>query len=349
MRGRILAGRDEPVIEDGAVVLDGDGVVAAMGPASMSDVAPGLPTYGGPGTVVAHGVVDAHVHLAFGAPGEVLAGGCVAVRDLGAPPGRAASWRSSHAYSALPVVAVAGPLLTAPAGYPSRSWGAGGFARFLTDPVAARAVVSGLAGSVDVVKLALEPAGGQPVPDVPTARAVVEAAHDHGLAVSCHALRRAMVERALDAGVDELCHTPTERLPPELVERIAVAGIPVVSTLHTHRDTGPDLMANARDLVAAGVPLVYGTDLGNAGTRPGVEPGELDLLAQAGLGADGAWWAATAGSAGTAGLRDRVPGHIAVGGRPVLVLLDADPRQTPAAARRPSAVLAGGRVVLRGS
>ena len=57
--------------------------------------------------------------------------------------------------------------LTAPGGYPSRSWGAGGFAGFLISPGQARIVVRGLAGDgVDVVKLAVErgPDGAWPVP-----------------------------------------------------------------------------------------------------------------------------------------------------------------------------------------
>src|SRR3712207_7476758 len=49
-----------------------------------------------------------------------------------------------------------------------------------------------------------------------------------------------------------------EPLRPETVERMARAGIPVVSTIETLGDTAA---ANAKALHEAGVRLVYGTDL----------------------------------------------------------------------------------------
>lgn len=288
------------------------------------------------------GLVDAHVHLAFGAPADMLAAGVVALRDLGAPPVAAACWRTrAGAPGDGPLVAVAGPLLTAPGGYPSTSWGRAGFSRFLRDAADAQAAVEELATSgVDLVKLALEPAGGLPVPSAEVAGAVVRAAHGRGLAVTAHALSAAMVERALDAGVDELCHTPLEPMPQQLVDRLADAGVTVVSTLHTHA-AHPPALDNARSLVAAGVPLVYGTDLGNAGTRTGAEPRELRLLAAAGLGVQGALDAATAGSGGVAGLAGRGSGALRVGSPAYAVVLSGDPVLNLEVLRTPLAAVAG--------
>lgn len=242
---------------------------------------------------------DAHVHLAFGTVEEMRRGGVATMRDLGAPPALAREVRGDG-------VTVAGPLLTAPGGYPSNSWGAAGFARFVADPEDARRAVREL--DADVVKVALEPAGGQPVMDGETVRAIVDAAHDRGLSVTAHALSEPMVLRALDAGVDELCHTPCEPLSEHAVERIAAAGVTVVSTIETLGGAAP---ANAKALHEAGVPLVYGTDLGNAGTRPGVDVRELRRLADTGLGMAGALAAATR--------------PVRAGERARLVLLDADP------------------------
>src|SRR5262249_36236797 len=110
------------------------------------------------------------------------------------------------------------------------------------------AAVRGLAADgVDVVKIVLESGAGWPVPQPPVVRAVVETAHGLGLPVVAHALTADLVTRALDAGVDELAHTPVERLTEPLVDRIAAAGIPVVSTLQTFFSGGPgrNLAANA--------------------------------------------------------------------------------------------------------
>ena len=273
------------------------------------------------GEWVGPGIVDAHVHLAFGSFEEMLHGGVVAVRDLGAPPALAAEWRSSN-------VAVAGPLLTAPGGYPSRSWGADGFAAFVRDAGDARRVVASL--DVDVVKVALEPSGGAPVPDAETVRAIVDAAHGRGLPVTAHALTEAMVVRALDAGVDELCHTPVEPLSPRTVDAIAASGVPVVSTIECHGDAAA---RNAALLHAAGVRLVYGTDLGNAGTRTGADPRELRRLADAGLGNRGAFDAATR--------------PITTGEPARVVVLDGDPVEDPELWRTPVAVVSDGRLVTR--
>jgi imidazolonepropionase-like amidohydrolase len=338
LRGAVWPGGDAEVLPDAVVVVGGDGTVVSLGPA------PALPTdlpvvdasWVGPG------VVDAHVHLAFGAAEDALAGGVVAVRDLGAPPALVAALR---ARSGPPLVRLAGPVLTAPGGYPSRSWGADGFAVGLADEAQARDVVHRLAAEgADVVKVAVEPAGGAPVPSRAVLRAVVDAAHQAGLPVTAHALTAAAVERVLDAGVDELAHTPVERLDEQVLARLVDAGVVVVSTLQTllEQADGTQVPAQvAADLVAAGVPLVYGSDLGNAGTRPGADPRELDRLADAGLGRAGALRAATCGAAALLGL----PGALTVGRPAAIVALPADPVASPEAWRAPTAVVAGGRLV----
>ncbi|HEX2308041.1 MAG TPA: amidohydrolase family protein, partial [Jatrophihabitantaceae bacterium] len=239
-------------------------------------------------------------------------------------------------------------IVTAPGGYPSATWGRDGFAAFAADPAQARVVVHRLAMTADVIKIALEPGpAGWPVPDPATVRAVVEAAHSAGLLVVAHALRVDMVRRAVDAGVDELAHTPTERLPAELVERIAAARIGVVSTLQTFfsSGTGTTAAANAADLVEAGVTLRYGTDLGNIGTGPGVDPRELDRLADAGLGRLGALRAATEGAAAAPGIRGRT-GRLRMGEPAALVVLPGDPLQEPGLWRTVVAVVADGRLLL---
>lgn len=337
--GRVWDGVDDPY--DGVVIVGADGMVAAAGPGLA--IPEGVQVLRG--GWIGPGVVDAHVHLAFGSPADELRGGLVAVRDLGAPPAQARAWRASDRLA----VAVTGPILTADGGYPSTSWGADGFARFLGSPEQCRATVRELVDDgVDLIKVALEPADGLPVPTPQQLRAVVDASHEAGLAVTAHALTTDMVQRSLDAGVDELAHTPVEVLPDPLVDRIADAGIAVISTLQTFYGAGVGRGAglNAAALVAAGVPLRYGTDLGNGGTRPGVDPRELDRLADTGLGREGALRAATAGSSAAYGLAGRVgDGTIRVGAVARLVLLDADPLIEPSTWMHPLAVIAHGDLV----
>jgi imidazolonepropionase-like amidohydrolase len=350
LRGTVWPGGDATPY-DGVVLVGPEGRIDQIGPTWAVPIPVGVRVIGAAHTWVGPGVIDAHVHLAFGPVSEALPGGVVGVRDLGAPRLDALRRRTGHRRPppGSPYVGVAGPVLTAAGGYPSRSWGAGGFAGFLTSPAQARIVVRGLAGDgVDLVKVAVErgPQAAWPVPSTAVLRAVVDAAHGAGLNVVAHALTAEAVGRVLDAGVDELAHTPSERLPEAVVDRIAAAGVPVVSTLQTFFSGGQGRAAgaNAAALYRAGVPLVYGTDLGNFGTRTGVDPRELDRLADAGLGRLGALRAATEGAARVAGVRLRT-GLLRRGEPAAAVLLAGDPLVEPGVWRRPRAVVCDGRLV----
>jgi imidazolonepropionase-like amidohydrolase len=350
--GRVWPGGDVSAYDEGVVVLDEHGRIATMGPLSAVDTPADLPLVGGPACWVGPGVIDAHVHLAFGAPAELVSKGVTAVRDLGAPMGLAAGWRTTAgtAFGAVrsPHVAIAGPIITAPNGYPSRGWGRDGFALFAADPAAARDVVRSLVSVVDVIKVAIEPAGG-PVPSPATVQAAVAEAHGAGMAVTAHALTLDAVRTAVAAGVDELAHTPTEPLPDAIVRDIVEQDILVVSTIQTmvdgDRRAGKAARANAAALCAAGARICYGSDLGNAGTRPGVDPRELRQLAEAGLGDAGALRAATVVAATAHGVRG-ARGVLVIGEPADLVVLPGDPLREPELWRSPTAVFVGGHRVL---
>src|SRR5438105_3727601 len=128
------------------------------------------------------------------------------------------------------------------------------------------------------VKLAFD--ARYPVLDAQVARIAADEAHRLGLAVAAHALDAEAVRRALEAGADVLAHAPVERLPDELVREIGARWI--ISTLRAFGG-GEAALDNLRRLRAAGARVVYGTDLGNEGTVPGIDAGELSLLLQAGL------------------------------------------------------------------
>jgi imidazolonepropionase-like amidohydrolase len=350
LRGTVWpGGAAEPY--DGVVLIRPDGIIDRIGPPAQVPIPVGVRVIGAAHNWVGPGIIDAHVHLAFGPAEQALRGGVVGVRDLGSPRRDALRRRTGHRRPPrhTPYIGVAGPILTATGGYPSRSWGADGFASFVTTPAQARLAVRGLAGDgVDVVKVAVERGqdGAWPVPSTAVLRAVVEAAHGAGLKVVAHALTAEAVARVLDAGVDELAHTPVEPLSEALVDRVAAAEVTVVSTLQTFFSTGTGraAAANAAALHRAGARLVYGTDLGNAGTRTGVDPRELDRLADAGLGRSGALRAATEGAAAVAGMRLRT-GRLERGRSAEAVLLNGNPLVEPGVWRVPRAVVCDGRLV----
>ena len=284
-------------------------------------------------------VVDAHVHLSVAGDLEKVAkaelsAGVAGVLDLGEPE------KLLPALGGLAPLRVkfAGPLLTAPKGYPTQSWGKDGYGGELATADDAKAAVDRLAASgASMIKLAFD--GRFALLEPAVAKAAVAAAHAKGLRVACHALQIAMVRRALDAGCDVLAHTPAEALPDELVKEIGAHKLVVVSTLKAVGGSAA-AVANLRALKEAGARVVYGTDLGNQDTAPGIDAGELALLATAGLTAAEIVHAATSEAASFAGFTDL--GSLAPGKAASLLALPTNPLLDAAALAKPTWVLIDG-------
>jgi imidazolonepropionase-like amidohydrolase len=314
--GGRVAGRPADVhVRDGRIV-DLSAALAAKAPR-------GAHVIDARGLWLVPAVIDAHVHLAVAGAlpavaAQELRSGVAAVLDLGAPERLLPSLR------ALPLTTVfSGPLLTAPRGYPTQSWGADGYGLEVATPELAQA-------GARFIKLAFDARFPLLTPEV--ARAAADEAHRLGLRVAAHALDEASVRRALDASADVFAHTPQGALPDELLSRIKI----VVSTLHAFG--GP--VANLRALHRLGARIVYGTDLGNTGTAPGIDERELRLLAEAGLSPAEIVEAATRAGADLLGLPDL--GRLQVGARASLLALREDPLADASALARPAFVLIDG-------
>jgi imidazolonepropionase-like amidohydrolase len=274
-------------VEQVTVVVDGDTIVYAGEPrgAPPSEV-----------TVLLDGVLlpaaaDRHVHMGLADPGAVLLGGVTAVRDLG--------WPSSEIFSLAdasegpnfngPLVRAAGPMLTAPAGYPTRaSWAPKGTGLEIRGPAEAAEAVHDLADlGAAHIKVSLNADAG-PTPGDVELLAIVGAAHDRELPVTAHIQGKGQAERALGAGIDEIAHCPwTEKVPDKVIEGMAKS-MRMVSTLdiHSYGDDTPQVRVAIDNLfrfARAGGKVLYGTDLGNGPVPPGIDVREVMLLFQAGL------------------------------------------------------------------
>ena len=182
----------------------------------------------------------------------------------------------------------------------------------------------------------------------------VAAAHDLGARVTVHQFGEDGVEDLLDAGVDGIEHGTGLR--PELLGRVAAAGVAVVPTLvniatfPAIADRGaakfPRYAAHVRALHArrydnvaalheAGVPLFAGTDAGSV-LPHGLVVDELHELVTAGLSRTAALDAATWGARSWLGHDGLVEGASAD-----LLVLDGDPRADLGVLRRPRVVLRG--------
>ena len=288
------------------------------------------------GRFIVPGFIDSHVHLAYVpdlAP-ELASSGIVAVLDLAAP------LRTLSVDHAPLRVLNAGPMITAVNGYPLNSWGADGYGLGVDTPAAGTAAVEALVkASVNAIKV---PLTEEPTLDDATVRAVVSAAHAHGLKVFSHAVDDANAARAAADGIDVLAHTPTEALTAATLA--AWQSRTVISTLGAFGGSAAALK-NLRDLRSGGARVLYGTDFGNT-RETGVQSSEITLLMQAGLDGAAIVAAGTLVPAAFLGLTDL--GSLEVGKRASFMVLTADPELDPHTLSEPLAVYVDGALVSAG-
>lgn len=215
-------------------------------------------------------VVDSHVHLALLPVGADLAKhGVLAAVDLAAPE------RALAAPAPITLIQ-SGPMITRPDGYPLDSWGADGYGIGCADDACITSTIDRLAAEgAKVIKLPLD-GNGLPADRAKTAAAY---AHKKNLRVAVHALTDASALVGAQIGADILAHTPTEPLTDATIA--AWKGRAVISTLAAFGGREATVK-NLAKLRAAGVTVLYGTDLGNTDV-PGPNEREMDLLRQAGL------------------------------------------------------------------
>ncbi len=214
--------------------------------------------------------------------------------------------------------------------------------------------------------------------------ALVAAAHRNGAGTVVHVSRSADAVAAAAAGAGLLAHVPSEPMDAAALTVLRQQGTAVVATLSVTasvscaddavalRDdplVAPFLSRAQRDglgrsfracfdaqlgnatanvaaLREAGVPVLAGTDCGNAGTAHGPSMfQELDHLVRAGLSPTDALAAATSMPARHFRLDDR--GRIAPGLRADLVLVDGDPTTDITAVRRIAAIWKNGAPIRR--
>lgn len=320
------------VVLRGATLPDGtvrdvelrDGSIAAIG-----DVDPTARVIDVTGRWLVPAAIDSHVHLTYlPKVAEHAAGGIAAAVDLAAPIQTLATPPTE-----LTLIA-SGPMVTAVGGYPTRSWGAGGYGREVEKnaPDAVDELVDAGAG---VIKIALN---GDPQLTEPELTAAVSRAHARDRKVVVHALSDAGAALGARIGADALAHTPVEPLTDATVK--AWAGRAVISTLSAFGGS-PGAVRNLTRLRDAGCTVLYGTDFGNSRTT-GIDAAELRLLEEAGLtpaeiGASmtsvpAAWWSLSQ------------LGEIAVGEEASLLVLPVDPaKEANAWSRAEQVWIAGSR------
>ena len=325
------------------VVIAEGRIVSVDEPAPL---APGGHIIDAHGRALLPGFIDAHVHIGFFEPSQVLRGGVTTARDLGWPQRKIFEMRDDlrATPTAGPLLLAAGGIITASGGYPTRaSWAPDGTSLEVSDEDEGRnAVARMVAAGADIIKIAQAPDRG-PVMPAKVLTAVVNEAHAAGLKVTSHLTSIDELTVALDASIDELAHGlwADSPIPDELIARMA-GGMVVVPTLHI--DPSSERVENLRRFVAVGGRVIYGTDMGNAGPPPGIDVEELELMVSAGMTRLETLQAATSLAADHLGLDER--GRIEGGAMADMILVDGDPTVDLGVLSKPSLVMREGEVVL---
>ncbi|MGB6177029.1 MAG: hypothetical protein WBF43_12005, partial [Methylocella sp.] len=304
----------------GQAVLVRHGKIVQVAPLNAIQ-APGARTVNVPGGTILPGFIDMHTHHLLNAvpPLRILEHGVTTARDLGGPLKPVTIDEPFQLRQLL-----SGPIITVKGGYPIPVFPLSGVE--VSGPGEARRLVHQLAAQgASVIALSLEPGGevGAPwtllpatsPPPWPTLSdaelgAIVQQAHLLGLRVTAYLGTPEGARRARNAGVDEWAHMPCDPLPTGLIQLAGSKKQAIDGTIDTLAQcTG--VHDNAKQLVAAGAKLFYGTDMGHIDIPHGIDASEINQQLNAGKTVDQAIASATseAGSyLGLAPLGQLVPG-----------------------------------------
>ena len=226
MNGTVIDGTGNPPVVDGVVVVHGDRIVA-VGEVAAFQIPPNARVVDAGGGTILPGVINAHTHSTHDP--EVrrafLIDGVTTVCNLGTTLERLPMFEDASTPEGPAARGYwAGPIITAPGGYPGPVYGSQ-FSYEVESPEAARAAVTDLLDrGASVIKIALAPGDPRnpwPVLDLARVQAIVEEAHARGALVRAHVFEPYLVEDiVLPAGVDVIEHDPLPILTPDEESRV---------------------------------------------------------------------------------------------------------------------------------
>ena len=364
INGKVFDGTEPAAPVEHVVLVEGDRIVR-VAPRDEVDLSVVPTVIDADGGFVMPGVIDAHVHVYFsGLPrGEDiltpwLEAGVTTLVDVGTMRHTVRATRALAEASGehTPRLFVAGPILTAPGGYPMTrvEHDVDLYGRSVRGVTLAREAVADLIDlqGADLIKIAIE-AGfdrdysdeGWPVLSPEEVRAITGAAHERGRKVYAHVSQPLELRAAVDAGVDVAAHPPISPVPEEILEEAARAGMVFISTANiwTPENTR-EVVANLSAFHRLGGRIALGTDFPyQEGSTMPVE--EMQLLLDAGLTPAEVLVAATRNGAFAIG-KDAELGTLEPGKLADIIIVDGDPLSDLAALHNVRVVIHAGTAVV---
>jgi imidazolonepropionase-like amidohydrolase len=214
--GTVIAGTEAGPIPDGMVVIQGDRILA-VGRAAQFSLPPQVNVINAKGGTIMPGIINAHVHSTSNSAVRrvyFLLKGVTAVCDLGSELDKMPEFEQDSSSGPSARGFRAGPIVTAPGGYPGIYWGSE-LSYEVAGPDEAREAVADLVKrGADVIKIALEPGSVQgpwPMLTLEEVEAIVQEAHARGKLVRAHVGRTEgtrVLDIVLESEVDVIEHVP---------------------------------------------------------------------------------------------------------------------------------------------
>jgi imidazolonepropionase-like amidohydrolase len=375
-----------------ATIIDGSGVeplpagivafqddeIIAVGPEAQFQIPEDIETIDGQGGTILPGFIDAHTHIMENsgslqsALNRWLQSGVTTMRDLGSRYGSSDNSLPSIADmderlavsdNNVPTILIAGPILTAPGGYPTQTFPT--VAREVNGEDGARQTAEELLGSgADLVKIAVgegAPTDPKPTLSLLQIRAISAAAQENGARVSAHVTRVEEAALAVEGNVDDLAHSVLfGRLSDDLIQRMVEQDVAIVSTLVVEDNVMRNLPLseeqstlieeqrrdNLSRFIEAGGRYVMGSDFGNPGIRPGMPLQELQRMIEMGMTSMEVILAATSHAAHVVGRADQI-GRLEAGKKADIIAVKGNPIDDIQAMEDVIVVIKNGEIIVR--
>jgi imidazolonepropionase-like amidohydrolase len=271
--GAVIDGNGGPPIVDGVVVIQGERIVS-VGEAVAFQIPEDAAVVDAGGGTILPGVINSHTHGTHdpAVRRAFLTDGVTTVCNLGTALDRLPLFDDASVAEGPAARGYwAGPIITAPGGYPGPVYGSQ-FSYEVGSPAEARAAVTDLLDrGASMIKIALAPGDPRnpwPVLDLARVQAIVDEAHARGVLVRAHVFEPYLVEDiVLPTGVDVIEHEPFPLLTPEEESRILGSNEPLTLLFNV---VAPEFEMLLERIVAHGTVMVPTLDqrVGTLFTNP---------------------------------------------------------------------------------
>ena len=388
--GIIIDGTGKAPIPNGMIII-WQKQILYVGPLKTFTNSPDVDIIDIEGNTMMPGIINAHTHHTYDpvTRHNLLMEGVTSICDLGCSMRCMPHFDEHYTPQNQPAARgfKAGPMLTAPGGYPGTFYGNSWHYDVSNVTEAEAAVYDLLSRGSDVIKIALEPGPLQdpwPVLKPSEVKKIVDTAHLYNVKVCAHVRQAAVLDIALTSGVDVIEHIPVPYrsvdeikqylkedklhlsawpqlqnqfrymadhnviLVPTLEANIAVLNQTCQLTESEQQQSIDFVLEIVRYFHEIGGVIALGNDFGSVGVERGMPIKEMELLLSADLTPMDVIRAGTYSAAQAIGYDDQL-GSLEEGKIADLIVVDGDPLADIITIKKVTIIIQDGQLVYRSS